>query len=1462
MPYPDTSDDNALYSRQRRVEPQLVGREAELQVITRRLENLREGRGRFVSLIGEAGVGKSRLVTELRNQVCGLIADCPVLWLEGSAAVPIEKAAPYRLFSRIIEQYAGVTGQDHGADAWDKLQSRISPLFGGRSAEVVPYLAMMMAVHEMNECVEQVRSLDSETISREVFRAIEQLFESISRQQPLVLVLEDMHCIDESSGALLQHLLPLIYRAPILILGVGRPSGETPYMKLRDVLASVYHKWYDEIRLPPLSLHESAQLAAILMSDDSHALAVTDTILQKTKGNPLLIEQAVEWLIHADYDHPRTYVPERLAEKILAAGSTIQGKRKFVTVMFTGVGGFSSIGEKLGPDQVQRIMHGCYRILMDEVHEYEGTITGFRSDGIVALFGAPLASEDHAQRACYACAAILKALVPFGNSLRKRFGIDFKVRLGLNTGPVVVGHIGEELRMDFTAQGDTTDIASAMESLAEPGTVLVSEQTYRFAKHFFDFEPLRKFGIKGQEHGVQAYRLADKACVTTVRPEREVYSAMIGRDKELAELELQVFRAANGESSVVNVIGDAGIGKSRLVAELKHREVAKGLRVLEGRAVSIGKNLSFHPFIDLFRNWAHIREDDSEKVATSKLEAAVVSVCPDRAEEVFPFVATMMGMKLRGRSADRVRGIEGEPLERLILKSIRELMIGLTNISPTAVVMEDLHWADASSLLLLDFIFGLALTQEIVFLNVFRPGYWDTNDGIVENVKARIPGLRVLSIHIQPLDPQCSEALIDSILNIKGLQHGVKERIIERSGGNPYFIEEIVRSLRDVGAVKAVDSGFEVTEKIDQVVIPSTVDEALMARIDKLDEESRNVLNAASIIGRSFFHRILAEVVGSADGLDDKLAHLKRIQLIRDEIRMEELEYSFQHALAQEAVYESIPLQQRRELHAKVAESIERIFSERLHEFYGTLAYHYGSAENLEKTEACLIAAGEEALKSAASNEALHYFQGALSIYRGLWGASADPAKVAMLEKNIGLALFNRGRYSEAVHHFDEALVYYWGELPKNSFSKGFRALSGLLNFLLSLYFPSFYFKRVPTQRDVEAIHLAAKKLEALSVVDVKRYLVEIFFYLIVVRLDLTRVPYGVGLFAGVAGLFIYTGLSFSIGRRVLDHVQPMLPPDDAKQWLRYDLGDTEYHYMRGEWTEVAEYNEDWVNRILRIGQVWDAVQHCFWHGLPKARQGHFDAAKRMVSKLSEIAETYENDVCHFHRCLLHIELLVQCRNLDEATAELNRGIDLARRSSLGLLHAMYSHKIAIHLLRRETEEAGKALEQANRIRSEVKHVPIQVSISCQNQFEYDLQRLESALGSGYGKESSIHRRNALKSGKLLIKSCRKVPMYRMETYRLMGQYKWLVQDQKGAFKLWQEAIAEGERLGARPYLARTYAEVATRIWPVRSKLPEPMVSEAETCFEKAETMFREMRLHCDLENLHSAMRRTSFEPD
>jgi tetratricopeptide (TPR) repeat protein len=686
----------------------------------------------------------------------------------------------------------------------------------------------------------------------------------------------------------------------------------------------------------------------------------------------------------------------------------------------------------------------------------------------------------------------------------------------------------------------------------------------------------------------------------------------------------------------------------------------------------------------------------------------------------------------------------------------------------------------------------------------------------------------------------------------------VTDLILKRADGNPFFIEEMVQWLFDQGAIVRREGGVEITEKAREIAekidkaIPPTITDMLNARIDRLEEPTKHLVKVASVIGRSFFYRVLSDVAGEVEDIEGKLSFLSEIQILQPQERMGEVEYIFKHALAQEAAYESILDAKRRELHMKVAHSIEKIFSERLHEFYGMLAYHYGRAEDLEKTEEFLIKAGEEALRSSASSEALHYYEEALQLYLKKSGKDADPEKVAMLEKNIALAFFNRGQYQEAVEYFDRALNHYWGNLPKHAITAKFEFISAFFHFIIALYLPSLKFRRIPTQRDNEIVDLFYKKCEALVIINPRRFFIESFYFLKgVTNFDLTKFKFGIGIFVGASGLFSFTGYSFRLSKKILDFAKHKIDKDDEKQLILYDLLETAHNYCGGNWKTIKEYDDELVKKNLNMGEIWFASQHFYWHGLTNIYKGSLDISESIVNRLNNIYEVYENDVALLLKLLLNTSFLMECRKLYDALIEIEKGIDFGHRTNQVSLIHMFSCKARIQLLMGNIEEAEKSLIHADMIIREVDTVPWQVCTFCKSKLMHDLYRLEESIKDGNRKELFEYRIKSLKSSNMLLKQSKKVAQHRTESYKLKGVYYWLINKQKNAFKWWNRSIKEGERLGAHLELSRTYLEIGKRLLEPESKYKKLNGIEAEEYLERARVLFEEMNLQWDLDELN-----------
>ncbi|MCJ7774417.1 MAG: hypothetical protein MUP22_14940, partial [Desulfobacterales bacterium] len=540
------------------------------------------------------------------------------------------------------------------------------------------------------------------------------------------------------------------------------------------------------------------------------------------------------------------------------------------------------------------------------------------------------------------------------------------------------------------------------------------------------------------------------------------------------------------------------------------------------------------------------------------------------------------------------------------------------------------------------------------------------------------------------------------------------------------------------------------------VVIPHTINDVLMARIDRLEEKTRDLVKVASVIGRSFFYRILTEVAQAVDDIDNKLSYLKEIQLIRDRQRMEELEYLFKHALAQEAAYESVLVQKRKELHLQVADSIEKVFQEKLHEFYGMLAYHYSKGEDLDKAEEYMIKAGEEALRSSASREALNYYREALSLYLNKYGDTADPEKIALLEKNIALAFFNKGEYESALTYFDRVLKRWGIKPPQNKIFVLIKLFFDLFKVIPHLYFPSIKSKKIPDHRDNEIFDLSYKKVQTLVYLNAMRNFTEgIGTIKKSIGFDLRKIENGYNWPLSGVGLFSYTGFSFSLSNRFLKYAEGVVDKKNFKEFLAFNLYKLLHNCFSGNWDDIQDYDESLLDQNLKFGQFWEVSNYIVFYCIAKLDQGEFKTAWSLIEKLSAIADSYEYEPARSHSFSRKTHLLFQCGKLHDAqkSAE-NWELSVAKIGSDPYRINALGFKAQIQILLKDLAGAEKTLNQAEEYyRKQAFVPPVYATPYLVARFSFDIELLEESILSNNKSTISKCRRNAGKSSKNVLKN-------------------------------------------------------------------------------------------------------------
>jgi class 3 adenylate cyclase/tetratricopeptide (TPR) repeat protein len=706
------------------------------------------------------------------------------------------------------------------------------------------------------------------------------------------------------------------------------------------------------------------------------------------------------------------YLPKDLTEKILAQRDKIEGERKQVTVMFCDMEGYTGLTEKLGSEQMYSMMDQVYEILMQKVHDYEGTVNELTGDGIIALFGAPIALEDAPQRAIRSALAIHREINKFNDKIKSESRMPpIRMRIGIHTGPVVVGTLGNDLRVEFKAVGDTVNLASRMESLAEPGTTYVAEDTFKLTEGFFRFESLGEKQIKGKEEPVKVYQVIAPSTRRTrfdVSAERGL-TPFIGREREL-ELLLDGFdRAKAGKGQAFSIVSEAGVGKSRLLYEFRKAVANEDVTFLEGRCLSYSRSVAYHPVIEILKSNFDIHEGEGDQEIREKVKKGLRLIGVDE-PSTLPYLLELLFVKDSG--IDQI-SMSPEARKDRIIEACRKIVLKGSEVRPLIMAFEDLHWLDKSSEDVLRNHLESIPGARVLLIFTYRPEFVHTWGAKSYHNQ--------LTLH--RLSNRESLEMVTHILGTKEIERTLEELILEKTEGVPFFIEEFIKSLKDLKIIEIKDNAYHLSKDIHQLTIPSTIQDVIMARVDSLPEGAKEVLQTGSVIEREFSYELIRRIMSLQEQeLLSDLSVLKDSELLYERGIYPQSTYIFKHALTREVVYDSILAKRKKKLHEEIGNAIEELHKDNLIEHYEVLAEHFFLSENYSKSAEYSRLAGRKAEKTASLNDAIAHSKKRVASLERLPRTDDVQKQIIDGRTALGLYMVQMNYHAEAKEAIDQII--------------------------------------------------------------------------------------------------------------------------------------------------------------------------------------------------------------------------------------------------------------------------------------------------------------------------------------------------------------------------------------------------------------------------------------------------------
>jgi class 3 adenylate cyclase/tetratricopeptide (TPR) repeat protein len=695
---------------------------------------------------------------------------------------------------------------------------------------------------------------------------------------------------------------------------------------------------------------------------------------------------------------------KELAETQKKAPET-EGERKYVTVLFSDLSGYTAMSERLDPEEVKEIMSRIFGEIAQVVTKYEGFIEKFIGDAVVALFGIPKGHEDDPVRAIRAAKGIHDLLEAMGPRIEERVGRSLSMHTGINTGLVVIGEVDVE-KGTHGVSGETINLASRLSSLAKPGEILVGPDTYRQTGGYFTFESLEPARVKGKAEPIQVYKvLSPKERPITIHRLSGLRADLIGRKAEMDQLNEAVENLRGGKGRIFSICGDAGTGKSRLIEEFKSTLDLEEIQWLEAHAYAYAQNIPYFPLIDFLNGVFQIEEGDRPQQLKERIEAGIEDLAGKK-EDVVPYVGTLYALNY-----PEMEDVSPELWKYRLQDAVQTILSALARRAPTVLYLEDLHWADPSFLELLRNAL-LQISQPAIVLCTYRSPFSLFTTHQLSGI-----GKIYRELRLQDLSPSEAQGMLQSLLKAETIPSDLRRFVQDKAEGNPFYLEELVNSLIDSEMLIRDNGNWKVAKPISEPDISSTIHGVIASRLDRLEKRTKRILQEASVIGRAFLYEILKTITDLKDHIDRCLSTLERLDLIRTRALQPDLEYVFKHALTQEVVYNGLLKKERRAIHEQVGLVMEQLFQNRLPEFYETLAFHFAQGQSPIKAVDYLVKSGEKSLERYAVEEAHQYYEKAFEILSAK-AEKTKEEKVTLIDmlNSWGYAYFYLGDFKKFIH--------------------------------------------------------------------------------------------------------------------------------------------------------------------------------------------------------------------------------------------------------------------------------------------------------------------------------------------------------------------------------------------------------------------------------------------------------------